>query len=220
MCVVWTESTLFSAPIVRGKQVWDLEDSNPVSSRDTLAYDNVLWKQIWSQKDQQFRRYSRNCHILIMWTLGVTLTIYMTLQLMMMHHNTKFGNEMFVGVEVSSGQTLTFWPFAVALTLIAMIIFFSTEHSGLWCCITTPSLVTKCSVVQKISSRQTFTDILNLCCDLDFECSNPVFHRTLQLMMLYYWNKFGCKWTSSLEDIVKTVIFWLCKPLLWPSHWR
>ena len=110
-------------------------------------------------------------------------------------------------------------PFAVTLTLIAVIQFF-TEHSGLWCCITTPSLVTKCSVVQKISSRQTFTDILNLCCDLDLECSNPVFHRTLQLMMLYYWNKFGCKWTSSLEDIVKTVIFWLCKPLLWPSHWR
>ena len=83
-----------------------------------------------------------------------------------------------------------------------------------------PSLVTKWSVVYRISSRQTFTDILNLCCDLDFECSNPVFHRTLQLMMLYYWNKFGCKWTSSLEDIVKTVIFWLYRPPLWPWHWR
>ena len=33
----------------------------------------------------------------------------------------------------------------------------------------------KCSVVQKISSGQTFTNILNLCCDLDLECSNPIF---------------------------------------------
>ena len=28
---------------------------------------------------------------------------------------------------------------------------------------------------KKISSRQTFTDILNLRCDLDLECSNPFF---------------------------------------------
>ena len=34
-------------------------------------------------------------------------------------------------------------------------------------------LVTKCSVVQKISSRNTFTNILNCCCDL--KCSNPIF---------------------------------------------
>ena len=40
---------------------------------------------------------------------------------------------------------------------------------------TIPSLVTKWSAVQKISSRQTFTNILNLRCDLDLECSNPSF---------------------------------------------
>ena len=28
----------------------------------------------------------------------------------------------------------------------------------------------------------------------------PFFHTTLQLMMLYYQTKFGCKRTSSLED--------------------
>ena len=27
----------------------------------------------------------------------------------------------------------------------------------------------------KISAGQTFTDILNLCCDIDLECSNPIF---------------------------------------------
>ena len=39
--------------------------------------------------------------------------------------------------------------------------------------------------MEKISG-QTFTDILNLHCDLDLEsCNSFFFHRTLQLMMLY-----------------------------------
>ena len=38
-----------------------------------------------------------------------------------------------------------------------------------------PGLVTKCSVIPKISSGQTFTDILNLCCDLDLKRSNLIF---------------------------------------------
>ena len=66
-----------------------------------------------------------------------------------------------------------------------------------------PGLVTKCFVVLKISSEQTVTNILNLRCDLHFEYSNPIFHRTLQLMVLYYQTKSGFKWTSSLEDMVK-----------------
>ena len=38
----------------------------------------------------------------------------------------------------------------------------------------------KCSMVQKIFSRQTFTNIFNLCCVLDHECSNPVFPQDTQ----------------------------------------
>ena len=98
---------------------------------------------------------------------------------------------------------------------------FSAWHSGLWCCITTPGWITKCSVVQKTSSGQTFTSILNLPWGSGLECSNPIFfHRTLQLMKLHYQTKLGCKWTSSLEDITKIVIFWLYKPSLWPWLWR
>ena len=52
---------------------------------------------------------------------------------------------------------------------------FSAWHSGLWCCISIPGFATKCSMVQKISSGQTFTNILNLRCDLDLERSNPIF---------------------------------------------
>ena len=52
---------------------------------------------------------------------------------------------------------------------------FSAWHSGSWCCINIQSLVTKSSVVQKTSSRQTFVNVLNLHCDLHLECSNPIF---------------------------------------------
>ena len=47
----------------------------------------------------------------------------------MMNHNTKFENKMFGGFEDISGQTLKFWPFAVTLTLNAVIQFF---HMPLW----------------------------------------------------------------------------------------
>ena len=46
------------------------------------------------------------------------------------------------------------------------------------------------------------------------------FHRTLRLMMQYYQTTFGCKWNSSLEDIVEILIFCLSKPLRWSWHWR
>ena len=72
--------------------------------------------------------------------------------------------------------------------------------------INTPSLVTKCSVVQKISSGQTFTNILTLCCDLDLECSNAIFPQDTPAYGVYYQIKFGCKQTNSLEDIVKKIV--------------
>ena len=88
-------------------------------------------------------------------------------------------------------------------------------------------------MIQKVSSGQTFTDILNLCCDLDLKHSYPIFpqhtltlntvilffHSTLWFIMLYYQIKFGCKLTSSLEDTTAIAIFWLYKPSLWPWHW-
>ena len=62
----------------------------------------------------------------------------------------------------------------MTLTLSTMNKFFCI-HSFSWCCMTIPGLVTKFSVVQKISSRQIFTNILNFRCDLDLERSNPIF---------------------------------------------
>ena len=54
---------------------------------------------------------------------------------------------------------------------------YSAWHSGSWCCIIIPNLLTKCSVIQKISSGRTITDIFNLCCDLQLERSNPIFQQ-------------------------------------------
>ena len=140
----------------------------------------------------------------------------------MMHHNNKFGNKMFGGLEdiiwtnidililyfdldpecrhsqdtlayddVSSdqirlprnqqfgkdrrkGHTMIIWALAVDLK-DSPHFFSSAWHSGSWCCITIPNLVTKCSVTQMTLPRQTFIDILNLHCDLDLKHSNPIF---------------------------------------------
>ena len=44
---------------------FDLERSNSIFPQDTQAYDAILWNKVWLQTDQQFRRYNRNSHILI-----------------------------------------------------------------------------------------------------------------------------------------------------------
>ena len=75
-------------------------------------------------------------------------------------------------------------------------------HSGLWWCITIPSLVTKGWAVEKISSRWPFTGILNLFCDLDLDHNRAIqpFHKTIQLIMMCHQTKFSCKRISSLKD--------------------
>ena len=96
----------------------------------------------------------------------------------------------------------------------------SAWQTGSRCCIIIPNLVTKCSVAQKISSRQTFIIIVTFAVTLTLNAVIPFFYRRLRLMMLYYHTRFGCKRTSTLENIVNIIIFWLYKPPLWPWHGR
>ena len=63
-------------------------------------------------------------------------------------------------------------------------------------------------VVRKILSGQTFTNSLNLRCDLDLEHSNKILPQDIPAFDA----KYGCKRTSSLEDIV--VVFFL-KVISW-----
>ena len=43
-------------------------------------------------------------------------------------------------------------------------------------------------------------DILTLYCDLDLECSNFFFHKTLCLMMMYHQTMFGFRRMNSSDD--------------------
>ena len=43
----------------------DLKCNNPVLHKDTLAHDDVLSDQVWLPRKQQFKKYSRKSHILI-----------------------------------------------------------------------------------------------------------------------------------------------------------
>ena len=70
------------------------------------------------------------------------------------------------------------------------------------------SLVTKCSEVQKISSRQIFTDILNLCCDLDLEHSDPHFSQDTLAYDGVLSNKVWLQTDQPFRRL-DTVVFWL-----------
>ena len=187
------------------------------SKRISSSKDTVEILMFWSYELLQFWPWTANHFFFCR-----------TLQLIMMHHNTKFGNKMLGGLENISWTNINILTLTVTLTLNAVIFFFlhhtlaydnvssdqvwlprnqqfrkyssksyvdhmslrcdldledstqktknkSAWYSGSWCSITILNLVTKCYVIQKISSGQTFTDILNICRDLDLERSNPIF---------------------------------------------
>ena len=134
-----------SGSVHRGSARWDdygqmflnklCVSSFPIGSeimpehQDIPAYDDVPWKHVWLQKDRQFTRYNyqRNNHILIVWSLAVTLTLKianqifcMTPWLMTIHNHTKFGYErlscsrdtdqkMFIGSKTNN-ENLPKWP--------------------------------------------------------------------------------------------------------------
>ena len=85
---------------------------------------------------------------------------------------------------------------------------FLHDTFGPWCCITIPSLVTEGSAAEEISSRWTFTGILNLFCDLDRDLKRAFqsFHKTINLMMMCHQTKFTRKRISSSDNILKSYI--------------
>ena len=147
-----------------------------------------------------------------------------TLWLMMLYYQTKFGCKPTSSLEDMT-EIAIFWLYKPSLWPWQWTQWtnFSAWHSGLWSCISLQGLVTKCSVVQSISSGQTFTNILNLHydhCDLDLEQSNPTFpHDTLAYDAVLS-NQVWLQTDQQLKDKVILVIFWLYKPSLWPWHWR
>ena len=113
------------------------------------------------------------------WTFAVTLLntvilfLHRTLPLLMLYYQSKFGCKPTSSLEATT-EIVIFWLYKPSLWPWHWTQWtnFSARNSGLRCCITIPGLATKCSVVLP---RQTFTNILNFCCDLDLECSSPIF---------------------------------------------
>ena len=141
--------------------------------------------------------------------------------LMMLYYQTKFGCKQTSSLE-DTVQIVIFWLYKPSLWPWRWIRWtnFSAWNSDSWCCITIPSLVSKWSAVQKISSDKYSLTFGTFAVTLTLNAVTHIVFRPHWLMMLYYQIKFGCKQTSTLEDRVEIVIFWLCKPLLWPWHWR
>ena len=165
-----------------------LEDSKPIFLHDTLANNVASPYQFWLQKVQQLRRYGPDEHSLEFWTFSVTLTLTTTEQsnffqktfhLMMMCHQTKFSCKRISSSDnIFKRQNLIILSVTVILTLkTANQSFWKT----IWLIITHhhTSLIVTGSAFQKISSGQTFTDILKFCSDLDLEHNTPTFPQNI-----------------------------------------
>ena len=155
----------------------DLEGSNNKKLRhNPLANGEASLYQIWKQNVLWFIRHHLDKHSLAFWTFSVTLTLntvipffHWTLQLMMLYYQTK------LGCKPTSSLADT--------TKIVILLLYKPSlwpwHWTQWTnfSVSIPGLATKCSVVQKISSGKTFTNILNLCYNLDLERSNLIFKK-------------------------------------------
>ena len=169
----------------------DLECSNPIFPQDTPAYDAVLSNQVWLQTDQQFRRYNKTSHTFIIQALAMTLTLKIVNQYFCMAHCL-----MIIHHHTKLGKIKKKWLSGSE----------DTEQTRL-------DTQKKYHQDKKSLTFWTFAVALTLNAVIQF------FNRTLWLMMLCYQAKSGYKPTSSLEDTIDIVIFWLYKPLLWPWHW-
>ena len=127
-------------------------------SQVTLAYDDVSSDQIWLSRNQQFRKYSRKSHILIIWAFAVTLT-WRQKQQQQQNSTWHFGSWCCITIsnlvtkccsenikKISSRQTFirtnnhrhfepSLWPWPWMQYPIFQ------QDTGLWCCTINPSLV-------------------------------------------------------------------------------
>ena len=147
----------------------------------------------------------------------------MTLQLMMMHHHTKFGHKMFSDTE-NIGQTNLHWHFKPFEPFCDLdpehrdqsvskdtSVYDDIPSNSVW--------MQKRSAVQKIQYKQSHFDSTSPHCDLDLEQSNTFFSKDTPVHDDILSNLVGCKTDHRSEDTVETVIFWFYKPSLWPWPW-
>ena len=123
----------------------------------------------------------------------------MTLQLMMKHHNTTFGNKMFVSLE-------DIWTNIDILTLhcdhdleCSNPFFF---HKTLWVMISSDQVWLLKNQQFRRCNRKLYFDHMSPHCDHDLGDSEQFFHMILWLTTLHNHIKFGNKMFSSSEDII------------------
>ena len=147
----------------------------------TLKIANNFWKKLWLMMTHHHIKFSSknfsgsedirlDKHSSTFWSFAATLTLNTAIQflrktlwLMMIYHQTKFGSKRISNSE-DIIEAVIFWPYEPLLWPwpLRWPINLFAWHSGSWWCITIPSLVPKCSAVQKIPSWQSFIDIFNL----------------------------------------------------------
>ena len=104
---------------------------------------------------------------------------------MLIHQNTKFGNKLCGGLEDIIWTNINILTLRYDLDLNCSNSIFPQDtlaydaklSNQVW--LQTEQQFRrygkKCDAIQKTSSQKTFTEILNLLCDLDLEYSNPIF---------------------------------------------
>ena len=159
--------------------------------------------------DQQFSRYSRSCHILIVWALAMTLPLKIAHQSFCLHSGS------WLGITIPSLVTKcwAFWPFTVTLTMNAVILWrMMMYHQTKFGC---QGINSSEDIVEKLI----FWSLKPLLWSWPWRLQTIFFQMTLLLMMLHHHTKFGNKMFCSSEDIIRTNIHWHFEPLLWPWPW-
>ena len=136
--------------------------------------------------------------------------------LMMMHHNTKFGNKLFGCLEDIIPTNSDIWPFIAAVILNELIHIFS--HKTQWLMMMYHQTKFCCGRInsseEKVERNCHILIIQALAVTLTLKTVNQFFCMTLWLMMLHHHTKFGNKMFCSSEDIIWTKIHWHFEPLL------
>ena len=137
--------------------------------------------------------------------------LHKTLWLMIIYYQTKFGSKRIRSSEdiVETVIFWSLWALVVTLTLKTANQSFWKTICSQWC-ITIPSLIVKGLTIKKISSGQTFINILNFAITLTLNTIIQFLHKTFWLMIMHYQTKFGSKRISSSEDIAEChiLILW------------
>ena len=162
------------------------------------------WKRI-----STYEHVAEN-HILVIWAFNMTLTLNFspTLWLMMMHHNTKFGDKWFSSSE-DLIQTNIHWHFEVLLQPWPWIqqsffFFFFTRRSGLLIPLKRRNWLHNYGSAVQVIVESHILITWAITATLTLKTVNQFFHMTLPLIKMHHNTKFGYKRLNGSGDCIQT----------------